>query len=108
VFFSLLARSFFSILYAFALAFEREDYDCDKQFEPCGPCKNSYGLILRWILYTPELQLLIMTFASPLALLVALWGMTDVAEIERMPSAHEQLKGARMITNTRSSVNNSG
>ena len=49
-----------------------------------------------------------MIFASPLALLVALWGMTDVAEIERMPSAHEQLKGARMIANNRSSLNNSG
>jgi hypothetical protein len=108
VFFSLLARSFFSILYAFALAFEQESCDDRLQCGQCGPCKNTYALILRWILYTPELQLLIMIFASPLALLVALWGMTDVAEIERMPSAHEQLKGARMIANNRSSVNNSG
>ena len=98
VFFALLARSFFAILYALSLAFEGNNCADRKLAGQCGPCFNSFALIVRWILFTPELQPSIMIFASPLALLVALWGMTDVAEIERMPSAHKQLRTTRMTT----------
>ena len=37
--------------------------------------------------YTPEFQLTIVLVSSPLALLVALWGMTTKATLQRMGSS---------------------
>ena len=36
------------------------------------------------MLYTPSLQTVVLLLVSPLALLVALWGMSDVQELEHM------------------------
>jgi hypothetical protein len=33
-------------------------------------------LILRWMFYTPHFEILVDAVSSPLALLVAMWGMT--------------------------------
>ena len=45
---------------------------------PCDPnCNNVYSLVDTWVAYTPEFQLIIVLISSPVALLVALWGMTS-------------------------------
>ena len=45
--------------------------------------------------YTPAFQQAVMVIASPLALLVALWGMSSVREIDQMPDAQEHLRMLR-------------
>ena len=59
----------------------------------CDECHNLYFHITQWMAYTPEFQLLIVLVSSPVALLVALWGMTSNATLQlmkiRQSSAHE-------------------
>jgi hypothetical protein len=95
LFLSLLVRSCFSVTYAMASAFQATSCEVKTTFVGCGPFKNTFALILGYILFTPEFQQVVMIISSPLALLVALWGMTGVKEFERLPSAQERLRGAR-------------
>ena len=39
-----------------------------------------------WLFYTPEFQLTVELISSPLALLVALWGMTTERALQQMQS----------------------
>jgi hypothetical protein len=45
-----------------------------------------------WIIYTPEFQLLVILISSPLALLVALWGMTSERTLQQMESSQRQME----------------
>ena len=45
-----------------------------------------YAHLLNWMIYTPEFQLVVVLVSSPLALLVALWGMTSKATLQLMKS----------------------
>ena len=40
-------------------------------------CSNAANHALAWMDFTPQLQLSVVLISSPLALLVALWGMTS-------------------------------
>ncbi len=82
VFATVLLRSFYSILYALALYFNQISNPCSRS--ECDPCKNVFSHILSWMLYTPFFEQGIMLVASPLAQLVALWGMSGVRAIEQM------------------------
>ena len=104
LFFALLARSSFSFTYALASAFQHTSCEVKTTFVGCGPCKNDFALILSWILFTPEFQQVIMTISSPLALLVALWGMSGVHEFERLPDAQDKLRDTRQQNNVQSVV----
>ena len=79
VFITVLLRSIFYVVYAVASALQNTG-------DPCGPtcdaCRNVYSHIHDWILYTPVVQQVIMLVASPSTLLVALWGMSGVHELE--------------------------
>jgi hypothetical protein len=44
-----------------------------------------------WILYTPEFQLTVVLISSPLALFVALWGMTNERTLQLMQSNRLQM-----------------
>ncbi len=67
---------------------------CPKK-SPCdASCYNVYRLMQLWFIYTPEFQLTVVLISSPLALLVALWGMTSERTLQRMQSNRQQ-------TNTR-------
>jgi len=57
----------------------------------CDPCYNTFALIQQWITFTPEFYVLCLLMPSPLALLVALWGMTS----DRMRQMLEQ-QGRRL------------
>ncbi len=44
-----------------------------------------------WMTYTPEFQLTIVLVSSPLALLVALWGMTSKLILQTMNSRQQEM-----------------
>ena len=48
-----------------------------------------------WLIYTPEFQLVVMLISSPLALLVALWGMTSERTLQQMESSQLHMQTAR-------------
>ena len=92
VFVTFLLRAVFSTWYA--LAFELENsadiLSCPRQ-NPCdAPCVNVYRLMQLWFIYTPEFQLTVVLISSPLALLVALWGMTSERTLQLMQSNRRQ------------------
>ena len=86
VFVAFVVRSMFSAMYAFVYIFRDLDKDSNCPLL-CGDCRNSYALIMQWMLYKPEFQLTIMLISSPVALLVALWGMTTKATLRLMNSS---------------------
>jgi hypothetical protein len=51
--------------------------DCRDTPKFCSSCYNDWQLMLLYDLYTPELYLTVELIASPMSLLVALWGMTS-------------------------------
>ena len=62
----------------------------------CAPCWNQYAHMQFFFVTTPELQLLINLVATPLTLLVSLWGMTDVRALELMSSNRQELEALRV------------
>jgi hypothetical protein len=85
VFMTLLVRSVFTFLFAVAQALQDTGNPCAISF--CDPCHNVYSNIQGWIVYTPAFQMVTMLVASPVALLVALWGMSGVGALEQMSSS---------------------
>ena len=58
----------------------------------CDPsCRNVFALIDRWMSRTPEFQVTIILMSSPLALLVALWGMTSKQTLQTMNSSQRNM-----------------
>jgi hypothetical protein len=100
VFFSILLRSAFRVFYAFATFFQNSGNGC--AVSECDPCKNVYSHILYWLLYTPMLQQAVLLIASPVAMLVAFWGMTGARMLQPLRAgeldaarkkAHRELAG---------------
>jgi hypothetical protein len=96
VFVTLLLRSVFSVMFAIALAFQDMGSGCAKNV--CDTCYNTYSHITFWILYIPLFQQLVMLIASPLSLLVALWGMSDIEALEQVSVQQEKLDLARQTS----------
>jgi hypothetical protein len=86
VFVAFVLRAAFSIMNAVALQFR--DLSCT---DLCGECNNVFTNIADWMTYTPEFQLLIVLVSSPLALLVALWGMTSKTMLHLMVSNQQEI-----------------
>ena len=84
VFMTVLVRSVFIVTYAVAQALQNYGDPCGVGF--CDPCHNVYSHIQGWILYTPVFQHVTVLIASPVALLVALWGMSGVRALEQIAS----------------------
>jgi hypothetical protein len=88
VFATFVARAAFSTMYAVAYAFRSSADDSCPSI--CDECRNMYYLIAVWMTYTPEFQVLIVLVSSPVALLVALWGMTSNATLQLMQSSQRE------------------
>ena len=89
-FVTFLLRAVFSIIYASAN--KLQNTNCSYiHGTACSPCWNEYAYMQFFILFTPEFQLTIVLLSTPLSLLVALWGMTDVRALELMSSNRQQL-----------------
>lgn len=58
----------------------------------CHPCRNAFSNMYGWFLLTPEFWSSSHFIACPLALLVALWGMSDVETIDEMSSPFAKLR----------------
>ena len=82
VFVAFVARAAFSTM--FAVAYQFRDTITGSCPNICDECHNAYYLITQWMFYTPEFQYVIVLLSSPLALLVALWGMTTNATLQLM------------------------
>jgi hypothetical protein len=82
VFVAFVLRSLFSTMHA--VAFQLRSFDKGCPGGVCASCQNMYGHIVNWINYTPEFQLMIMLISSPVALLVALWGVTSNSTLQLM------------------------
>jgi hypothetical protein len=86
VFVSFLLRSAYSIMFAVANAFQNSNVSCESYVGRCSNCYNSFTHMQIWMLNTPSFQLTIMLISQPVALVVALWGMTSGHTLEVMRS----------------------
>ena len=85
VFVTFLLRAVFSFMDAIsnALLIQGPISNCNN----CDPtCNNVWEVIHFWLQFTPEFQLIVVLISSPLALIVALWGMTDRRTLKYMRS----------------------
>jgi hypothetical protein len=87
VFVTFVLRAAFSTMNAVAYQLRVIGKSCPG---PCDECHNFYLHITQWMAYTPEFQLMIVLVSSPVALLVALWGMTPKGTLQLMRSSQQQ------------------
>ena len=101
VFVTFVLRAAFSTMYAVANQFRVGNKLCPNF---CDECRDVFTHMLNWMAYTPEFQLMIVLVSSPLALLVALWGMTSDAILHLMQSGKREtllpLKPAKSVLRT--------
>jgi hypothetical protein len=88
VFVAFVLRAVYSTMHAVTLQFK--DTITESCPSLCDECRNEYALVLNWMSYTPEFKLLIVLVSSPLALLVALWGMTSKSTLQLMKSSQPE------------------
>ena len=89
VFLTFLLRAVFSTMNALANLLQDNSVDCPSRNSFCDlQCFNIYYFVQYWLLYTPEFQLAIEVISGPLALLVALWGMTSDRALQLMKSSN--------------------
>ena len=84
IFVTFLVRSVFSTMLAVALQLRDFDKECPEAESLCDACYNEYSHIVLWMGYTPEFQQAIILISSPVAQLVALWGMTTKSTLHLM------------------------
>ena len=85
IFVTFLLRSVFSTMLAVALQLQDFGKECPGVTTRCdASCYNVYMNFSAWMYYTPEFQLMIVLISSPVAQLVALWGMTTKSTLHLM------------------------
>jgi hypothetical protein len=109
IFVTFLLRSVYSTMLAIALQLRDADKSCPDAETICdacfneythislwmgytpgvakncnASCYNEYTLIVKWMYFTPEFQQVIILISSPVAQLVALWGMTTKSTLHLM------------------------
>ncbi len=89
VFVTFLLRAVYSTMFALANELQNEGAECHNN--ACSSCYNVYRLMQLWLIYTPEFQQMVELISSPLALLVALWGMTSDRTLQQMQSNQQQM-----------------
>ena len=78
VFVAFVLRSVQSTMLAVSRQLQDGATRCPGVTSICDPsCNNVYAHITQWVARTPEFQVTVVLVASPLALLVALWGVTS-------------------------------
>jgi hypothetical protein len=92
LFITFLLRAVFSFMNALSNALQIQVPNCNI----CDPaCSNVWTVIQDWLELTPEFQLIVVLISSPLALLVALWGMTSKRTLQHMRSGRGQMVAMR-------------
>jgi hypothetical protein len=81
VFVSFLIRAMYAAMFVFASVAQNYDAKCDSFGEgaksKCRVCNNAFANMLVWLLHTPQFYFALAFISYPLALLIALWGMTS-------------------------------
>jgi hypothetical protein len=92
VFVTFLLRAVYSTMYALASGLQdtASFAKCPNNNRCDASCYNVFQLMRLWLFYTPEFQLTVVLISSPLALLVALWGMTSKRTLQLMQSNRRQ------------------
>ena len=91
VFVAFLVRSFTSTFVAVVYQLQEISTACPSDNSTCdATCHNVYTLISNWMFRTPEFRVTMVVVSSPLALIVALWGMTSAAIWQRMKANHRE------------------
>ena len=99
VFVTFLLRAVHSTMFALANELQNAGnyVNCPSTTHCDASCYNVYKLMQEWLFYTPEFQLTVVLISSPLALLVALWGMTNKRMLQRMQSNRRQMSSMRNL-----------
>jgi hypothetical protein len=85
VFIAFVVRSVQSTMFAIARQLQDSATRCPGVTGFCDPsCHNEFTHIHQWAVRTPEFQLTIVLISSPVALLVALWGVTSRYTLQLM------------------------
>ena len=101
VFVSFLLRSAFSVMNAVSNMLQNNGAPtCPDAIQCNAACFNMWQLIQEWLQFTPEFQQTVVVLSSPLALLVALWGMTN-SEMLRLMQAVELVATTNLVTRVR-------
>jgi hypothetical protein len=92
VFTTFLLRAVFAIMNAVANGLSNSSAGGRCSFDFCNPsCFNVPALMQYWLILTPEFQLTVILISSPLASLVALWGMTSHRALQLMKTARGEI-----------------
>jgi len=97
VFVTFLLRAVFTSMLALARSLQNSDAACAATASGyCDfTCYNQWRLMELWITYTPEYQAMVILISSPVAMIVALWGMTSKRALQLMKSSGEQSAAVR-------------
>jgi hypothetical protein len=79
VFITFVIRLTFACLNSYALYFAIDEQHLDDSgcVAACSACHSTPYIINRFLFFFPELRALVIFISSPIALLVACWGMTS-------------------------------
>jgi hypothetical protein len=92
VFVAFIVRSVQSFMFAVARQLQDGARSCPGVTGLCDPsCHNVFTHIHQWAARTPEFQVTVVLVASPLTLLVALWGMTSRQTLHAMKSKEQEV-----------------
>jgi len=102
VFVTFLLRSTYTSMIAIASALQDSGRYCASicsilPQENCLIPFNMYTHMYFYLFYSPEFQLLVVLISSPLALLVALWGMTSGRTLHAMRESRRQMESIRSM-----------
>ena len=89
VFVTFLLRAVFTIMLALARALQNADAACAATASGLcdSTCFNQWRLMDIWIAFTPVYQTMVILISSPVAMIVALWGMTSKRALQLMKSS---------------------
>jgi hypothetical protein len=99
VFVTFLLRAVYSTMYALSTELQNAGnfVSCPSSGLCDASCYNMYRLMQIWLFYTPEFQLTVVLISSPLAMIVALWGMTSDRMLLLMKSNRLQMNRMRDV-----------
>ena len=92
VFVTFLLRAVYSTMLALAAELQNSGHYVGCGSKLCDTsCFNVYRLMQVWLIFTPEFQLTVVLISSPLAMIVALWGMTSARTLQLMQSNEQSI-----------------
>ncbi len=99
VFVAFLIRSFTSTFVAVVYQLQEISTSCPTDNNFCdASCRNVYTLISNWMFRTPEFRVTMVLISSPIALIVALWGMTSRSIRQLMRSSRRDASESRSVS----------